>query len=176
MLANAFSINPQIRGCQEAVQQMVLLVRALSPEQYARALGPSSSIGAHIRHSIDHFKSLFRGLHEATVDYDRRDRDPLIEVDPEAFFGNIQSILRALESLEQRDIDGPIDVRQVPAPGAEPRTTASTLGRELTFLSSHTIHHLAIMRILAELQGVSLPADFGLAYSTRAHRELVTSD
>jgi hypothetical protein len=42
----------------------------------------------------------------------------------------------------------------------------STIGRELQFLASHTVHHFAIMAMILRLQDIHPPADFGIAPST----------
>ena len=49
--------------------------------------------------------------------------------------------------------------------------TASTVGRELAYLLSHTIHHYALIRLLAYDHGVRLDAEFGVAPSTLKHRD-----
>ena len=42
----------------------------------------------------------------------------------------------------------------------------TSLGRELEFLISHTVHHYALMAVIAGQQDAALPVDFGLAPST----------
>lgn len=37
------------------------------------------------------------------------------------------------------------------------------------FLQSHTIHHMALIGIMARLQGVTVPTGFGVAPSTRCY-------
>jgi hypothetical protein len=45
----------------------------------------------------------------------------------------------------------------------------STVSRELQALSSHTIHHLALVAIILRLQGIRLDPDFGMSPSTLRH-------
>jgi hypothetical protein len=42
----------------------------------------------------------------------------------------------------------------------------STIGREISFASHHSTHHISMIRMLMETMGYSLPSDFGLANST----------
>ena len=49
--------------------------------------------------------------------------------------------------------------------------TSSTLGRELLFLLSHTIHHYALIDLLLREEGFEVPPDFGMAPSTLKHLE-----
>jgi uncharacterized damage-inducible protein DinB len=44
--------------------------------------------------------------------------------------------------------------------------TSSTIGRELAFVISHTIHHSAIINVLLRQRHVSTPTGFGYAAST----------
>ncbi len=64
----------------------------------------------------------------------------------------------------------PLNVRMIFVPNAEPVDVASTLGRELGFLSSHAIHHIAIVKMLAQSLGASLPEEYGVGHATMSHR------
>ena len=64
-----------------------------------------------------------------------------------------------------------ITVRMLFTPDMEPVEVASTLGRELGFLSTHTIHHLAIIKMIAHSLGASLPDEVGVGHSTIAYRK-----
>ena len=57
-------------------------------------------------------------------------------------------------------------LRQEVAPGGQSGRVDTNMERELAFLSSHTIHHLAIMSLLAEARGVEIPPGLGVAFST----------
>jgi uncharacterized damage-inducible protein DinB len=47
----------------------------------------------------------------------------------------------------------------------------TSVGRELAFVLSHTIHHNALIGVMAMLLGAPLPDRFGYAPSTIAHLE-----
>jgi hypothetical protein len=47
------------------------------------------------------------------------------------------------------------------------------VGRELAFVLSHTVHHNALIAVMALTLGVSIPDRFGYAPSTIAHLEKV---
>ena len=49
----------------------------------------------------------------------------------------------------------------------------SSLYRECHYVLDHTIHHMAMMKIIATLVGVSLPETFGVAYATQSYRQSV---
>ena len=46
----------------------------------------------------------------------------------------------------------------------------SSVGRELQFLVSHTVHHYALIRLLLEDHGIYAGEEFGVAPSTLAHQ------
>ena len=50
-----------------------------------------------------------------------------------------------------------------------PIETETTLGRELIFVLSHTIHHNSLIAVMAKTLGVVIPDRFGYAPSTLAH-------
>jgi hypothetical protein len=128
--------------------------------------------GAHVRHVIDHYECLLRGLPDGRVDYDARERDRLLEVDPAAARARLASLVRRLGPLAGREAEEPLAVRlDLGVKGGRSADwTRSSLGRELAFLASHTVHHYAIVALLLRGQGVDPGEEFGVAPSTLRHR------
>jgi hypothetical protein len=52
----------------------------------------------------------------------------------------------------------------------------SSLSRELQVLSSHTIHHFALIAVTLRAHGVQMDADFGMAPSTLRHLAAKTAE
>ena len=152
--------------------QVAELVAATPAPAYRRRSATEDAIGAHIRHLLEHYESLLRDV-DMAVDYARRERDPEVETQPQAATRRIAEVRRRLAALPARYADHTLPVvhHQEAADGA---TTAvelrSSLARELQFLLSHTVHHLALIAILARHQGLEVPPDFGVAPSTLRHR------
>jgi hypothetical protein len=130
-----------------------------------------AAIGPHLRHCLDHFTCLLRGLDSGRVDYDGRDRDTQLESDPQAFRLALDAIVERLARLEPTTIARSLWIRQAAASGGEQVDSPSSLERELVFLSGHTVHHLAIMKLLAAMHGVLVPGDLDYAFSTAAYLE-----
>lgn len=166
----AAELPAAVLGCLIACRRCADAAEALAPEQYARRVPGHHSIGEHLRHCVEHFQLLFRGLDLGVVDYDARERDPELETDPRTLLAALASIAERLEALDERALGVSLTIRVLASPGREPVLVESTLGRELSFLSSHNIHHIALMGMLAESMGIALPKDLGLAYSTAEHR------
>jgi len=142
---------------------------AITEEMFAGDRPDHQPIGAHLRHALEHMSCFVQGLPEGIVDYDSRDRDAAIESDPALFREVLHELMSALRSIPTAHLGDVIQVRQTASLDTEPLTLNSTIERELVFLSSHTIHHLALVVQFCREEGVSLPDETQLAYSTSAH-------
>lgn len=133
-----------------------------------------SSIGGHIRHNLDHYWSLLRGLSDGYVDYDARARDPRVESDPHYATGFSKEIISELRSIKPSELDMQVRVKMDTGSHLLPQDSwaGSTVRRELQFLLSHTVHHYALISILCQQLGVEVPAGFGIAPSTFKHRQV----
>jgi len=132
-----------------------------------------ASAGPHFRHILDHYRCFLRGLPTGRIDYDERDRDPVLENDPAQARAALAAVSRELSELEPVARDHRILVHvATSADGDSPADWASsTVKRELLFLQSHTVHHFALIALLVRGAGIDLGEDFGVAPSTLAHRK-----
>lgn len=133
-----------------------------------------SSIGEHFRHILDHYQCLIAGFKKTDnnrvfIDYDRRQRDPQMERDPERTIAWIARICGFLEKIPEIRVDS-LAVKMDTGSHAEDQWASSSLSRELQFLLSHTVHHYALITTMNVVAGVKTPEDFGIAPSTLAHR------
>ena len=124
--------------------------------------------GSHIRHIVEHYEALMQRAD--LVDYDARARDILLET-------NAQEAMRRIEALKiqmknvRNQLNEVVQVRtQIGLDGQARFTSPSTIGRELIFLASHSIHHCAILKPYCEKQGITVDAYFGIAPSTVAYQ------
>lgn len=128
-----------------------------------------STIGGHLRHCLDHYDSFSNGLAEGKVDYDHRMRLPELESETAKALAKTQEVSAALKALSEDSTAGDLLVKMdcgLSAVGWQP----STVGRELQFLVSHTVHHFAMIGGICRELGVALESDFGVAPSTVRHR------
>lgn len=156
-----------------ALREAADLFEAIGSDDYARRVPEcfNASIGGHFRHELDHYLSFLRDLASRRVDYERRDRDALLENDAAHARRRIGEVVAALEALADVPGDTALSVRiENTAEGAPDAWGASTVRRELQFLLSHTIHHHALIAINARLLGHTVPAEFGVAPSTLRFR------
>ncbi len=163
-----------MRGCLDTLVRCEDLLTAIeaAPRRISRDL--ALRVGPHFRHIVDHFGCFFQGLAHRHVDYDERARDTRLERDPERIRGALRETRHGLAQLGADAGLGAIDVHQRVCDD-EAVTVASTLDRELAFLSSHTIHHISIIVRVATASGLVINPDLELAFSTAAHRRTFVS-
>jgi uncharacterized damage-inducible protein DinB len=163
---------PAVRPLVGLLHQLFDLVETLSDEEYTRKpVGVvESSIGGHVRHNLDHLEALLRGLPDGEVCYDHRDRGTDVERDRVAAMGAMLRLERELTAFSWSDVPHLLKLSVLVAPDLPPTVTVTSLDRELAFVVSHTIHHNALIAVMAKLLGAGFPAEFGYAPSTVAHK------
>jgi uncharacterized damage-inducible protein DinB len=130
----------------------------------------NSTLGQHMRHTIEFFLCLMDGKREGSINYDERKHDVFIEQDPKLAIQIIESIQEFLNK-EPQDFEMKLianyslidDVNQ---------EMPSSFFRELAYNIEHTIHHMALLKIAInqDYNYVKLPAHFGVASSTVRHQ------
>lgn len=158
-----------IVALEGALEELASVVAALSPEAYGARLFPnaSGSIGEHVRHCLDHASALVTADPSSCLSYDRRERGTAIETDPAQALRSIQLLrIKIAVGRWSTRLDEPICVMSTVAHGGAMLSGMSTLGRELAFVLNHTIHHQAMIGLLATLHGCDVPDGFGFAPST----------
>jgi len=160
----------------EIVRQGIAALGRLGAELYARPAFPdgSGSIGSHFRHILDHYLAFFSGLESGRIDYDARERDPDTETNLSTARARAEATVRELAEISPDLLDRTIAVntRTTSRPNHPPEWAPSTVRREMAFLLSHSVHHYALINLLARSGGVELPRSFGVAPSTLVHRQL----
>ena len=151
-----------------ALQQGRALLKGLPPEIYRRRAAEcfNSSIGGHMRHVLDHYSSLLEGLGSGQVDYEARTRDARIEADPAFAIDILDGLCGHMEGLSQ---NAQLAVRSECCGEQAPVWAETSLLRELEFSLSHTVHHYALIAVMAGLAGMPVPGNFGMAPSTLRH-------
>ena len=159
-----------VASLRAVLGQVFDVVEALDDEQYARRpVGPfESSIGGQVRHCVDHFQALFPGVESGRVDYDKRERGTSVETNRAAALETLRHIDERLCDLEGAPLDQPIELTVMVLSDADPIKAPSSLGREMAFVLSHTIHHNAMIAAMAKIMDASIPDQFGYAPSTIA--------
>ncbi len=156
-----------VQGCSNCLGQCDQLLKIVSQSVYVDGSKGGSSIGAHVRHVLDRFHCFFSGLPAASINYDARKRDKEIEHNLEAATFSLATVARRIEQLDYMEFSAAqIRVKESVHPFSPVVEIPSTVQRELMGLITHSIHHLAIIALLAKSFGYQMGADFGKAPST----------
>ena len=146
----------------DQLEMGVELMGKLDDQTYSSSNGGRGSIGAHIRHNINFVDAVIDGAISGSVDHTNRSRDRRIETDRSSASAKLRSLIDALTKV-------PMNVAELISVTSELDPTVqhlSTLGRELEFTISHTIHHYALIRERLEETGLEFDQRFGIAPST----------
>jgi hypothetical protein len=136
---------------------------------------PAHRVSAHLRHILEFYECLLEGLETGRVDYDARRRNPNIEASRVYALDVLLGLVERLRAVEVTNADTALLVcmEDSTATGRDDCLLQSSVGRELQVLSSHTIHHFALIAMTLVAHGFPVDADFGVAPSTLRHREQI---
>jgi hypothetical protein len=152
------------------LRQAVRLLDRLSDDAYAttpRGFAPHRA-GAHLRHILEFYQCFLEGIDSSHIDYDARRRNEAVEANRTEAAAAMRSVIRELKTCPALHSERIIWVRMedAEANAVDDSFMESSVSRELQVLSSHTIHHFALIAMTLRMHGVEMDADFGVAPST----------
>lgn len=168
MANNEFELESQL----QIVNQAMAFLNNISLEHYQQVIKPhfTGSMGAHMRHILDHYLALQQGLSAQIIDYNRRHRDSDVALCPNSALLSWAQIKTWLIDISCLDTQLSLTVVcETSLTASQNTTTTSTLGRELLFVSSHAIHHFSLLLVMNSLIGNESAANFGLAPATASY-------
>ena len=165
-------------ACLNILYQLSALVKQIDEKDFIKpspALS-NSTIGQHLRHTLEFFLCFEKGFEGGLINYDKRAHDKLIESDKFIALSTLSRICEFIQGLntnKQLKLEVGYDL------AADDFVSIDTNAvRELVYNIEHAVHHMAIMKIgVREIASyIVLPADFGIAASTiRYNQEAVKS-
>lgn len=162
-----------INACSDILFQLNNLVEEIDAADFSKpsvALG-NSTIGQHLRHTLEFFICMEKGFSTGIINYDKREHDKQIETDKELARLTIQRILNFIKQINPEQ---PLKLEvNYAVHGDETETLKTTSSRELVYNIEHAVHHMAIMKIgIREVAPyIKLSRDFGVAVSTIRFQE-----
>jgi hypothetical protein len=153
----------------ELLHQGTALLRRLDDRDFRVGIGPQ------IRHCLDFYRCFLRDLPSARIDYDMRERDPLVESSRRIAIERTDAVVDRLAAVDVALVAAPLLVRAEAGaqPADVPEWTPSSVGRELQFLLSHTVHHQALIAEILRARGRAIGPEFGVSPSTLQHRSAI---
>jgi hypothetical protein len=140
----------------------VSLLNSINDQEYAdNSTAPYySSIGIHMRHILDVFDCILRGVDQRKIDLTSRQRNELAEIKVNMGLNYFDQIISKLSCLETEDLDIIVEVKDDLGQGMV--TANYTLAAALIQAHSHAIHHFASIGYIIAQTGLNLPdGDFG---------------
>lgn len=116
-----------------------------------------------MRHILDHYQALMLGMSAGKVDYNQRTRESAVETDMQLARESWLQVKKWLCSLTEDSLKQSFEVN------TEHGRVQSSTGRELSFVSSHAVHHFAFMKQLCSQFDLVLSNDIGVAPATLAN-------
>ena len=153
--------------------QLRSLLNTLDETEYIRQheILSGGTIGQHMRHILEFYLLLVAGSFTGTISYDRRERNPKIEISLSFAVDTINLLIPAMSLLKEND---PVGLEaDYTTDGSSGNTIISSVGRELAYCIEHSIHHQALIKAGLIVTGLShvIDENFGVAYSTIRYRE-----
>lgn len=149
-----------------SLNELVDLLGQLSNSEYSKPCPALSNatIGEHTRHIVEMFQCLLNNYDAGVVDYDKRERNTMIQTDTAFAIGTIEAIRASLNKSNKK-----IELRQ--QVDGEQITIESNYNRELLYNLEHCIHHQALIKVaIFQCEGVVINENFGVARSTIEYR------
>lgn len=160
--------------CKENLSEIKALLLQLTNAQYTYAskLLSDATIGQHVRHILEFYQSVLKGIDIKVVNYDNRNRNLSIETDRD-FAIQIINDINAVLSFEIQD-EPFILVGNFSSDPGKQMQIQTTLYRELAYCLEHSIHHQALIKVgLLELNSASfIDEKFGLAPATIRYKKI----
>jgi len=158
-----------ISSLQNTLEKSLVLLENLPESIYIDdSVGPFySSIGGHIRHILDFYFSIFKGLNNYLIDLTDRERSTAIETDVYFAKTEIKKVLAELESYSEYDLGEKYEL--IDDLGQGKISIPTNLFAAFTQANSHTIHHYAIIsQLLFAFEIVIKDKTFGYNPTTPA--------
>ena len=157
-------------AASDLLDQLEGIIDQLSEEDFRTPVEilSSSSIGQHVRHTLEFFICLMDASNEGVINYDKRKHDKFIQEDKNLARSVIKSIREFIDKVNENKqltlemeygiSDDEVEVNNVP----------TNYERELAYNIEHAVHHMALMKvgIISQFSYVEIPPYFGVASST----------
>lgn len=162
-----------IQSSHSILSQLASLIYQIDENDFIKpcpSLG-NSSIGQHIRHTLEFLQCLESGCKSGVVNYDKRAHDQLIEQNKDIASSAINRIKEFIDG-NHTDFSLKLEVGYN-LDSEESQVMDTNYFRELTYNIEHAVHHMAIIKIgVREVADyIQLPKEFGIAASTIRYKE-----
>ncbi|MBI1300705.1 MAG: hypothetical protein GC137_03510 [Alphaproteobacteria bacterium] len=131
----------------------------------------ASPVGMHVRHVIEFYQEFVRAksnYFQNGLCYDNRKRNLQLETSRQEALTSTETLIAQFET--EAFSEQTIALQSIVDPESPKIEISSTVSRELFYLVDHAIHHMAIIKMIAETHNLSFDETFGVANSTQQER------
>ena len=150
---------------QLIITDLLNLLQQINDADYTKRIERlnQSTIGQHVRHSIEMYQLVVHHCAEQTIDYSSRKRDLVLETSSsyaiECLYKIQKQIIQEDKILYVKNNHDEIAV-------------LSSYNREIMYCNEHLIHHMALIKVaLQETEQYNIANTFGIAPSTIQYRQ-----
>jgi uncharacterized damage-inducible protein DinB len=163
-------------ACSNILSQLSDLVDQIQERDFIKPVETlsHSTIGQHLRHTLEFFMCFEQGFDKGLINYDKRAHDKIIESDKFLALAAIGRITDFVNHLNEKPLKLEVGYDLDRETFLTIDTTAT---RELVYNIEHAVHHMAIIKIgIKEIASyVKLAPEFGIAASTIRFKENIVS-
>ncbi|WP_281322724.1 DinB family protein [Flavobacterium aestivum] len=156
-----------IPSINNSLDELVDLLNQLSEKEYSKSCYELSgaSIGEHTRHIVEMFQCLNQNYDSGTVNYDKRERNVLIQTNTDFAIQKIFDVKNSIQKENKElELEQMIDGTAI--------KIQSNYYRELLYNLEHCIHHQALIKVaILKFENVAVHENFGVARSTVEYRK-----
>lgn len=164
-------------ACTNILDQLEEVVVQIKESDFSKPIATlsHSTLGQHLRHTLEFFICLQQGVDTGMINYDKRAHDKLIEQDK---FIALSTIGKIKDFVRNQKEDSVLKLEVGYDPASDECVSIHTnFSRELVYNIEHAVHHMALIKIGINEGAayVKLPDGFGIAASTIRFRESIES-
>jgi uncharacterized damage-inducible protein DinB len=164
------------QACSGILTQLTDVVTQINEHDFTKPAETlsNSTIGQHIRHTLEFFLCFQQGYNNGVINYDKRAHDKLIESDKFIALSAIERIRSFIGTFTDKPLKLEVGYELVNDNFVTIETTST---RELVYNIEHAVHHMAIIKIgIREIASyIKLAPDFGIAASTIRYKDSTLS-
>lgn len=162
-------MQPMIEASCQVLDQLSLLIQDVSISIYSEATTISTyGVGRHVRHILDHYVALQKGIDSGCVDYNFRQRESVLEHQPSMALEMVEAIKQWVNQPQlSQKLRSPILIEsEISVTKSQSVVLESCVERELWYCLNHCIHHMAYAALLAKANGEVVDKTIGIAPAT----------
>ncbi len=164
------------QACINILDQLTDLTSQIEERDFYKPVASlsQSTVGQHLRHTLEFFVCLEEGFTSGVINYDKRCHDKLIESNKFLALAKLSKI-KEFVSTQKEDKALTLEVGYDSTEQFISLPTSYT--RELVYNIEHAVHHMALIKIgiMEAVRYIKLPSDFGIAASTIRYKESIAS-